>query len=153
MKQTLSPNTENFRPYGKIIGYPGKAAKGSRRNLWRIVHTETAAVGWRIAWLVLRDKTIGRLECHPRSDETFEPVKGCALLFVARQTNLESIRCFYLDQPVVVRKGIWHGLIALDAEAEIKITENVVVACRYWPLGFRADGFDSILRRIPRSGV
>ena len=128
---------QNFKAYGKVIHYPGKQAKGSRRNLWRIVHREIAHVGWRVAYLVLRDKTIGRLECHPFSDETFEPVKGRALFFVARTKRLSDIRCFMLDRPIVLHKGIWHGLVTLSAETEIKITENVKVSCRYWPLGYR----------------
>ncbi len=129
--------TARFRPFGRIIQYPHKEKKGSQRNLWRVVHTEKARVGWRIAYLVLRDKTIGRLECHPFSDESFEPVKGKALLFVSRKPDLAAVRCFLLDRPVIVKKGIWHGLVSLSAETEIKITENASVACRYWPIGRR----------------
>lgn len=133
--RTITP--QSFKSYGKIIHYPGQNSKGTRRNLWRIVHAEKARVGWRVAYLVLRDKTIGRLECHPFSDETFEPVKGRALFFVSRVRSLKRVKCFLLDRPVVLRKGIWHGLVTLDAEAEIKITENSHVTCRYWPLGSR----------------
>jgi ureidoglycolate hydrolase len=147
MNDQVSPNVKNFRPYGKIIEYQGKEAKGSRRNLWRIIHVEATAPGWRIAWLVLRDKTIGRLECHPYSDESLEPVRGRALLFIAEKPRLEYIRCFDLDKPLIVRKGVWHGLIAVDDEAEIKITENAEVTCSYWPLGFRADSLERIIRR------
>lgn len=128
---------QNFKPYGKVIYYPGKERKKTVRNLWRIVHCETARVGWRVAYLVLRDKTIGRLECHPYSDETFEPIRGRALFFVSLTKNFANIRCFVLDKPVMLRKGVWHGLVALGREAEIKITENASVTCRYWPLKFR----------------
>jgi ureidoglycolate hydrolase len=127
----------NFRRYGTIIDYPDKKAKGAKRNLWRIVHREEKKVGWRIAYLVLRDKTVGRLECHPDSDETFEPVRGRALFFVSK--DLGSLECFYLDKPFVLKKGIWHALLTLTPETEIKITENVKVSCRYQPLRMRLD--------------
>lgn len=133
----LSPNQKNFRKYGKIIEYPNKSAKGTTRNLWHIIHREPAPAGWRVAYLVLRDKTIGRLECHPDSDETFEPVRGRARLFVARDKDIRHVECFLLDKPVILYKGVWHGVISLTDEAEIKIFENRDVDCEYWPLGRR----------------
>ncbi|MBZ0166678.1 MAG: ureidoglycolate lyase [Candidatus Omnitrophica bacterium] len=128
---------QNFRRYGTLIGYPGKEKKGAARNLWRVVHRAPNSNGWRVAYLILRDKSIGRLECHPTSDETFEPVRGRALIFVAAGRQLADIACFRLDTPVIVHKGIWHGLITETAEAEIKITENLNISCRTWPWGFR----------------
>lgn len=147
MDKVLSPDINNFRRFGKIIGYPGKNKRGRVRNLWRIVHTERAKAGWRIAYLVLRDKTIGRLECHPHSDESFEPVKGRALLFMASGKTLSAIRCFYLDKPLIVKKGVWHGVVSLSVETEIKITENAKVSCRYWPLGSRIRELQDIIKR------
>lgn len=143
----LSPNSRNFRDYGKIIHYPDKLTKGRKRNLWRIVHTQPLARGWRIAYLVLRDKSLGRLECHPLSDETFEPIKGKAVIFVAKDKSLQNIKCFYLDKPVIVKKSIWHGLITLTAETEIKITENANVKCLYRPFGFRISSIVDLQRR------
>ncbi|MDD3375337.1 MAG: hypothetical protein PHY73_06425 [Candidatus Omnitrophica bacterium] len=125
---------QNFKSYGKLICYPGKESKVNNRNLWRIVHVETAKVGWRVAYLVLRDQSVGRLEQHPFSDETFEPVKGKALLFVSLKKNFEDIKCFLLDRPIVIRKKVWHAVVALGKEAEIKITENKTVACCCWKL-------------------
>jgi len=138
---------EHFKHYGKIIEYPRKETRGTTRNLWRIVHTASQRKGWRVAYLVLRDKTIGRMECHPDSDETFEPVQGRALFFVAREKDVNSIECFHLDRPVVLYRGIWHGLIAVTPETEIKIIENSTVICRYWPFGFRIRGPEDLCRR------
>jgi len=132
-----SPGRKNFKQYGKIIEYPSKELKGTKRNLWRIVHTVAEKNGWRVAYLVLRDKTIGRMESHPASDETFEPVAGEALIFVSTEKDFKRIECFRLDKPVILYKGTWHGLISLSPETEIKITENSRVECRYWELGFR----------------
>jgi len=144
----LSPDPLNFRSFGKIIGYPHKSSKGKVRNLWCIVHVEPARVGWRVAYLVLRDRTLGQMGCHPHSDETFEPVKGRSLLFVSLKKDLKGIKCFYLDKPLIVYKGVWHNLITLDPETEIKITENNHVASRHWPLGFRCRSYQDLLRCI-----
>ena len=142
-----SPNKHNFRKYGKVIEYPDRGSKGTARNLWRIVHTEPAPTGWRIAYLVLRDKTIGRMECHPDSDETFEPVKGRARMFVARERDIRKIECFALDKPVILKKGTWHGLVSVTPETEIKICENSRISCCYWKLGLRISGIGNLSRK------
>ncbi len=127
--------TDNFRRYGCLIDYPKKHLKGKSKNLFRIVLTENKAYGWRIAYLIVRDKKIGRLEQHPHSFESFEPIKGRSLLYVSRQKNQKTIECFRLDKPIILKKGIWHGVVTLGDECEIKLTENAKVKCVYWPLG------------------
>ena len=141
---------KNFKPYGKVIEYPNKTKKGKGRNLWRIVHTESAKVGWRVAYLVLRDKTLGQMGCHPTTDETFEPIKGRALLFVATSRDLSAIECFKLDQPVIVNKGVWHNVITLTSETEIKIVENANVTSKIWKFGFRVKSFNELKQKIQR---
>lgn len=143
-----SPDKKNFKSYGKVIEYPNKDSKGKIRNLWNIVHTEPAPTGWRVAYLVLRDKTIGRLECHPESDETFEPVKGRARIFVTRDQNIRNIECFALDKPIIIFKGVWHGLVTVTPETEIKICENSSVSCRYWPLGVKIKNVADFSRNL-----
>lgn len=141
------PNRKNFKAYGKIIEYPSKELKGTKRSLWRIVHTVSEKNGWRVACLILRDKTIGRMERHPASDETFEPVSGEALIFVSTEKDLKQIECFRLDKPVILFKGTWHGLISLTPEAQIKIIENSRVECGYWKFGFRIKDVGDLKRR------
>lgn len=125
---------ENFRRYGWIIEYPGKHLKSKKHNLFRIVLEEPAAFGWRIAYLIVRDKKIDRLEHHPASFESFEPVRGKSLLFVASGKIPKGIECFLLDKPVILKKKIWHGIVTLGREAEVKLTENAQVDCVYLPL-------------------
>lgn len=139
--------TLSFKKYGRVIEYPAQNQKGKVRNLWKIIHTESSKVGWRIAYLILRDKSLGRLECHPNSDETFEPVKGKALFFVSKTKTLKGVECFLLDKPVVVKKGIWHGLISLTPQTEIKVVENSKVVCRYWPWKFRVKTYQEFSKR------
>lgn len=132
-QKPLKIQAKNFQPYGWIIDYPGKEfCRG--KNLFRIV-VRQQKTGWRIAYLVVRDKVIGRLEQHPDSLESFEPVSGKSLLFVATRKDAKNIVCFRLDKPVVLKKGIWHGIITEGAEADVKITENASVRCVYWTLG------------------
>jgi ureidoglycolate hydrolase len=152
MSQPKRITAHSFRPYGKVIEYRNKETRGITRNLWRIIHAEPRKTGWRVAYLVLRDKSLGRLECHPDSDETFEPLRGRALLFVARAESPSAVECFLLDQSVVLHKGVWHGLISLTAETEMKITENVEVTCRYRPFGFRIRSFHELQKRLSGGG-
>lgn len=126
---------ENFHCYGTIIEYPGKEIENKEDNLFRVLLKETAAVGWRIAYLIVRDKTIDKLEHHPRSFETLEPVAGRTLVYLTNRQDRDAIECFYLDKPVILNKNIWHGIVTLDKESEIKITENVQIECVYWLLG------------------
>ena len=127
----------NFRAYGWVIEYPKKHLKGKTKNIFRIVLTEHGRQGWRIAYLIVRDKTIKRLESHPFSFESFEPVRGRSLIFVAKKKDARTIESFTLDRPIILKKNIWHGVVTLSNECEIKLTENAKVKCVYWPLSGR----------------
>lgn len=132
--KSKSINRVNFSRYGYLIDLPRKGAtKG--KNLWRVI-VRQPNLGWRIAYLVVRDRRVARLEQHPGSLESFEPVSGQGLLFVSTKKDLSSIRCFILDKPVVLKKGIWHAIVTKTSECDIKITENSRVKCVYWKLGF-----------------
>ena len=129
-------NAVNFRRYGLIIACPAAKAKDKKKSIFSIVLTDPAAKGWRIAHLLLRDKAVNYLERHIDSFESFEPLKGKALLYVAERKDPKRIRCFYLDKPVVLKKGIWHSVVTLTREAEIKIFENARLNCQYWQIAF-----------------
>lgn len=126
----------NFKPYGWVIEYPNKKHASKTKNLWRII-VRQPKLGWRIAYLVVRDKVITRLEQHPGSLESFEPVSGNGVLFVATKKDPKVIRCFKLDRPVILKKGIWHGMVVKGKECDVKITENSSVQCVYWPVDSR----------------
>lgn len=128
--------TKNFSSFGRLIKHPSKHSMNGKRNLFCIVCKETKNVGWRIAYLIVRDKTIDRLEQHRKTFESFEPVSGKAILYVAKEKDPKLIQCFDLDKPVILNKGIWHGVVTLNGDSEIKITEKTDVDCIYWELGF-----------------
>ena len=144
-------SSSNFRSFGKLIDYPHKDKKGTKRNLWRIIHHSPNNNGWRVAYLVLRDKSIGRMECHPFSDETFEPVSGRSILFISKQKSFADIQCFLLDRPIIINKGIWHAVITLDNESELKITENHKISSKYWEFGFRVKSLDDLIKKSKSS--
>jgi len=125
---------KNFSRYGWVIEYPQRRSASSKINLFRIVLRERKKSGWRIAYLVVRDKQLNRLEQHPGSYESFEPVRGRSILFVATAKDETKIKAFYLDVPIILRKGIWHGIITCGKETDVKISENANVQCVYWKL-------------------
>ncbi len=128
----MSITEASFRPYGKIIGFTG-SRRPMNKNLFRIVVKQPRS-GWRIAYLVVRDRKICRLEQHPGSLESFEPVSGKGLLYVSNRKDSRSVRCFLLDKPVILKKGLWHGIVTLSKECEVKIVENSSVKCVYWQI-------------------
>ena len=87
--------------------------------------------GWRIGYLVLRKKAMMRLESHPDSLETFEPVKGRPIIALAPNKAPGSVKLFLLDKPIVVKKGVWHDVMAASRECEMKIFENNEVKIKY----------------------
>lgn len=135
MIQRITPRS--FKAYGSIIDHPLKDDYRGKKNLFRIVLCEKKRCGWRIAYLVVRDKEIACLEQHPGTFESFEPVQGRSLLYLATSRDPLKITCFYLDKPVILKKNIWHGLVVVGQKAEIKITENAWVKTVHWKLGFK----------------
>ncbi len=127
-------SARNFRKYGWVIEYPGKSSQPRHKNMFTVILRERLPVGWRIAYLLLRGKRLLRLEQHPDSFESFEPVKGRTLLYVSEKRDRKKIACFALERPVILRKGIWHEVVTLGRESEIKICENASVQCLYWML-------------------
>jgi hypothetical protein len=78
----------------------------------------------------LRARTVSRLQCHD-SPETFEPVKGRAVIFLARPSRPDVVKAFLLDKPIIIKAGVWHDVAAISKEAEIKICENSPIKTRY----------------------
>jgi len=126
---------KNMKPYGRIID--GACVKDEGHGNSFGVLLKEPSKGWRIGYLILRDKSIGRLERHTDSLETFEPVKGKVVIALAKKSAPESAELFFLDKPVVVNKGIWHDVLAVSRACEIKIFENIKVKTEYYSLSKR----------------
>src|SRR3989338_1649885 len=120
---------KSFKPYGIIVD--SKCANDDgQRNCFGILLAEPSQ-GWRIGYLIVRERLIKRLESHADSLETFEPVKGRAILAVAPHNKPQRLKIFLLDKPVVLKKGVWHDVAAVSKKAEIKIFENIEVKTEY----------------------
>ena len=121
MRVIQNIEAENFAPYGTILEFPGQSEEP-----FLILETEENA-GWRLAVFRYHNREITALECHPTSKESFEPLSGITVLVVARPEEPEAYEAFVLDKPVCLGKGVWHQVLSLTKEAQVKITENLEV--------------------------
>ena len=120
---------ESIKPYGYIID--AKCVKDDGRgNRFGILLKEKSS-GWRIGYLIVRDRTIARLEYHDTL-ETFEPVSGRCVIALAAHAAPRKPKVFLLDRPIVLKKGVWHDVAAITKKAEIKIVENIDVDGEYY---------------------
>ncbi len=122
---------ENMQPYGYLIDKKCVKDNGKGNKFGILLKVKSA--GWRIGYLIVREKTIKRIEYHD-SLETFEPVSGKAIIALATHASPENVKAFLLDKPIVLKKGIWHDVAALSKIAEIKIFENREVNSKYYYL-------------------
>ncbi len=117
---------DNFGEYGTVVEFPEAC-----REPFYIVDREEQNP-WRLAVFRYTNKEISRLENHPTSKESFEPLLGITVLVVAAHETPEQYRGFILDKPVCLKKGIWHQVLSLTPEAQVKITENMEVNSEFY---------------------
>lgn len=128
MKTLQSVQRETFLPYGEVLEFPAGI-----EETFCIITTEEKEP-WRLAVFRYTNKEIQRMECHPKSRESFEPLHGLTVLVVATHENPEEYEAFILDKPVCLKKGIWHQVLALTEEAQVKIVENLEVQSEFYDL-------------------
>ena len=116
-----SISAKAFEPFGTVLEFP----EGFEGNFF-IVDTDENNP-WRVAVFRYWNKEIQRIECHPTSKETFEPLSGVTVLIVAEHETPYDYHAFILDKPVCLKKGVWHQTLTLTDEASVKITENLEV--------------------------
>ncbi len=117
-----------FKKFGMIL------EPDDKEKVFSVLCGDEKAAGWRIGYLVSKPENVNGMEAHPESMETFEPVKGTAVIVVAPQNSPENIEAFLLDKPVCLDKNIWHAVSVISDAAEIKITENYNVESVYYKL-------------------
>ena len=128
MKTLQYVQRETFLPYGDVLEFPAGI-----EETFCIITTEEKEP-WRLAVFRYTNKEIQRMECHPTSRESFEPLHGLTVLVVATHENPEEYEAFILDKPVCLKKGIWHQVLALTEEAQVKIVENLEVQSEFYDL-------------------
>ncbi|MBO5160553.1 MAG: ureidoglycolate lyase [Lachnospiraceae bacterium] len=126
MGRLKSIHKEDFARFGKVLEFSENCTEP-----FEIVITEETEP-WRLAVFRYTNKMIQRMECHPTSLESFEPLSGITVLVVAEHEKLEDYEAFILDKPICLYKGIWHQVLALTDEAQVKIAENLEVNSEFY---------------------
>lgn len=119
---------ESFKSYGKVLEFPPDS-----KEPFHIVITEEKEP-WRLAVFRYTNKEIEILENHPTSLESFEPLAGLTVLVVAEHDTPMKYEAFILDKPVCLYKGVWHQVLALTDEAQVKISENLELNSEFFTL-------------------
>lgn len=117
--EPLSP--EAFAPFGRVL------RRDPGGELFQPVFTEQQSQGWRVALLDVPPGPLGRIHRHPDSEECFAPLFGEAYIVVAEADSPETLRCFRLDEPVCVRRAVWHEVISTQL-SRIFIAENAHIS-------------------------
>ena len=120
---------DSFRSFGRLIRFPEE----DRESNFIIIASDTESP-WRLAVFRYWNHSIEKIECHPTSMESFEPLEGETLLLVAEHDTPEDYHIFRLDQPVILEKGVWHQTLSLTDSAQVKITENLKVPTEFYSL-------------------
>lgn len=121
--QPITDQTFCRKGYGTLIHRPPQT-EGVAESRFALVMPPVESKGWMLGYLVCRNREIRVLHCHPQSPETFEPLRGVAVIAVAPPEDPEAIEAFLLDRPVCLAPGVWHAELTLSAESDIKIVEN-----------------------------
>jgi ureidoglycolate hydrolase len=132
---TLELIQELFELFGRILEPLSKETpKVKKEGFFNFfVIFKEFAKGWQIGYLEQMGKVVKVLECHPNTPEVFIPLSGEAILLVAVDPKKE-ISAFKLDKPIVLNRGIWHGVISLSESSEILIVENPDVTSEFHEL-------------------
>lgn len=122
-------SNQNFALFGTIL----RLDPAGENPVFQIP-VKVADAPWRIALLRILPHEISRLERHPDSRESFEPMSGWTILFTAPADAPDEISAFVLDCPVCLYANIWHGVISLTESSLCKLTENLEVGMEFHDL-------------------
>lgn len=123
--ERLSP--EAFAPFGWVL------RRNPAGDPFQDLHTEPESKGWRVALLDVPAGPLGRVHRHPDSEECFAPMSGSPCIAVAKPETPRDIRLFRLDEPVCVRRHVWHEVVSRD-HALVFIAENAIITGEPLPL-------------------
>ena len=128
---------ELFKPYGRILEpEESEVSEVSEPGIFDfyVIFKETSQ-DWQIGYLIQTGKTVDKLECHPNTAEVFSPISGSAVLILATDPeNENTMRAFKLEKPIVLNRGVWHGVISLSEKSEMLIVESPDVIDEFYQL-------------------
>lgn len=136
MRKIENISKETFKDFGIVIEFSDEAQK----ERFEVI-VEEHEHPWRIAMFRVVERSFQRLEKHPSSLESFEPILGIGCLVVAKEATPEDIHVFLLDKPICLYKGIWHQMISLSKETLVKITENDEVNSEFYDFTYPFTSF------------
>ncbi|MDP8216143.1 MAG: NUDIX domain-containing protein [Candidatus Kaelpia imicola] len=131
--------TEEFnQKYGWVVE-PTEDGRDEGLNYFSVLTSQEERVGSRVATLVVREQGITRLERHPDTYEYFGVLSGRCVLFLAPpgdSPNPDEIEAVILDvdRPLLLKEGVWHGIVSLTAESRVVIFESSDVESEYFDL-------------------
>jgi ureidoglycolate hydrolase len=135
--QTSELTQELFKPYGRILKpEANETSEVSEAGIFDFYVTfKESSQDWQIGYLIQIGKIVDKLECHPNTAEVFSPINGEAVLILATApANEDTMRAFKLEKPIVLNRGVWHGVIALSEKSEMLIVESPDVVDEFYQL-------------------
>jgi ureidoglycolate hydrolase len=130
---------KRFEPYGRVIvPMPDESPEMAEPERFSFyVPFSERSQGWQTGYLYNLADFIDKLERHPNTPELFSPLGGESVLVVAENpVHHEGIRAFFLSGPIVLSRGVWHGVISPSGRSELLIVENPGVIDEYFSLPF-----------------
>jgi ureidoglycolate hydrolase len=126
----IKPITQkNFVKYGRIL-YPTKEESKNVEDpaVAYIILEKAVSKGWLMSHYTVSKRFTDKMENHPNTKETFEPLCGASVIVLAAQGPApDNPEAFILDKPVVLYEGVWHDVMALSEKATMRINENTEV--------------------------
>ncbi|MBD3309465.1 hypothetical protein GF339_23910 [candidate division KSB3 bacterium] len=128
---------EHFSPYGRMLAPTAEEQpEVSEAGMFDFYVTfKESSQDWQIGYLKQQGTVLDKLERHANTAEVFAPVSGRAALVLATDpAREETWRAFVLEKPIVLNRGVWHGVIALSEDAEMLIVESPDVTDEFYQL-------------------
>jgi ureidoglycolate hydrolase len=129
-----------FNNFGKtLVPSIGAIPEVYEDNIFKFYVTfKEQANSWQIGYLDQVGKKVEKLECHPNTSEVFIPLSGVTALLISNDPQ-KDIFAFKLNEPIVINKGVWHGVISLTKSAKILVVESTDVIDQYYDLNVPID--------------
>lgn len=133
--KVLEINKTNFKYFGEVLVPSDESIpEVFEDDIFKFYVTfKEQANSWQIGYLDQIGKKVDKLECHPNTSEVFVPLSGDAVILLSVNPQ-ENIFAFRLDKPIVLSKGIWHGVISLTDRSKMLIVESADVLDEYYDL-------------------
>ena len=133
--KVLEINKTNFKYFGEVLVPSDESIpEVFEDDIFKFYVTfKEQANSWQIGYLDQIGKKVDKLECHPNTSEVFVPLSGDAVILLSVNPQ-ENIFAFRLDKPIVLSKGIWHGVISLTDSSKMLIVESADVLDEYYDL-------------------